>query len=269
MNQSTLAVNGTDIYLEDSGEKELPAILCLHSLFLDRRMFGGFTAAAAGAFRVIRPDFRGQGRSAPADAEIIEVDTWAADVIALIEELGLDRPHLLVQSMGGDVGLRVAHQRPDLVRSIGMLGSSARSEPADQLGEFREWVGKIAETGFQGDELKMTMEIMFGATTRGNPAKHDIVELWRERIAALPTALVPAISGVIERPSAVELLPEIELPVLVISGDEDIARPPEWAQEVADGLPQAELWSLQGVGHSPILEVPEVVLPRLLEFFKA
>jgi 3-oxoadipate enol-lactonase len=74
------------------------------------------------------------------------------------------------------------------------------------------------------------------------------------------------VRGVIRRASAVDLLPSIDAPALVVSGTEDIARPPAWADEVVAGLPHAELWRLEGVGHSPTLEVPDLVLPRVLAF---
>jgi 3-oxoadipate enol-lactonase len=67
----------------------------------------------------------------------------------------------------------------------------------------------------------------------------------------------------------VELLGDIAAPALVISGDECWVRPPEWATELANGLPNSELVMLPRVGHSPLLEVPEVVIPRVLEFFDA
>ena len=72
----------------------------------------------------------------------------------------------------------------------------------------------------------------------------------------------------IERDSVVDLLPEIRVPVLVVSGLEDLPRPPEWAEEVANSLPNAELWQLPKVGHSPTLEAPEIVLPRILKFLE-
>jgi pimeloyl-ACP methyl ester carboxylesterase len=76
-------------------------------------------------------------------------------------------------------------------------------------------------------------------------------------------------AGVIERGSALELLPQIAVPARVISGDEDLPRPPAWADEVVDALPNAELVRLTGVGHSPTLEAPDIVLPRLIDFFLA
>ncbi|WP_329387537.1 alpha/beta fold hydrolase [Streptomyces sp. NBC_01716] len=264
--EKTIPVNGTELFVRDTGEEDLPVVLALHSLFLDGRMFEGFKEAAAGRYRVIRPDFRGQGRSAPAEGDFIHLDTVTADVIALAEALNLKQVHLLVQSMGGDVAFRLAVARPALVRSMIVLGSSACSEPADQLQVFREWVNSVGRQGFVGDVLRETMEIMFGATTLTNPDKQDIVQLWESRIAEVPKTLRPAMAGVIERGTAVHLLPQIKVPVFIVSGEEDKPRPVPWQDEMAEHLPNATLWRLERIGHSPILEVPDVVLPRLLGF---
>jgi 3-oxoadipate enol-lactonase len=262
-------VNGTNLFVQDTGERNLPAVLCLHSLFLDGRMFDGFTKVASGAFRVVRPDFRGQGRSDLDAVEIIGLDTLVDDISQLIEQVGLEDINLLVQSMGGDVGFRLVARQPHLFRRMVVLGSSARSEPPDQLEVFRTWTDNVGRRGFVGDTLEETMAIMFGETTRADPSKRDLMNLWRDRITAVPRRLRPAMAGVIERESCLDLLPKLELPVLVFSGDEDLPRPPAWSQEVADALPNAELVHLENIGHSPTLEAPEVVLPRILEFLSA
>ena len=261
-----LDIPGTTLFVEDSGEADLPLVVCLHSLFLDGRMFDGFAAAAAGRFRIVRPDFRGQGRSTPATEDLIDMDTCARDVEGVFEGLGLGPAHLLVQSMGGDVGFRFAALRPDLVRSMVVLGSSARNEPPDQLAQFRKWVDDVGERGFVDDILETTMEIMFGETTRKDPAQRDARPVAVTHRGRAAHAAARHECRVIERGSVVDLLPGITVPVLVVSGEEDLPRPPEWADEVVAGLPNAELFRLQGIGHSPTLEAPEVVEQRILEF---
>ena len=52
-----------DLFVADTGEADLPVVVCLHSLFLDHTMFDDLVAGAAGRFRLVRPDFRGQGAS--------------------------------------------------------------------------------------------------------------------------------------------------------------------------------------------------------------
>jgi 3-oxoadipate enol-lactonase len=260
---------GTVLFVDDTSEPDLPIVLCLHSLFMDGRMFDGFVAAAAGRYRVVRPDFRGQGRSPGTGSGIITMDQCADDIEAVVDSLELGPVHLLAQSMGGDVAWRLAHRRPDLVRSIVVLGSSACAEPPDQLENFRDVVNDFRERGFVDDLLDLLTEVMFGETTRNDPAKAEMVTYWRRRFTALPKELAPAIAGVVERESVVELLPDITARTLIVSGAEDMPRPPAWADEVHQHLPNSELWRIPGVGHSPILEAPDLVLPRILDFFDA
>jgi 3-oxoadipate enol-lactonase len=255
------------LHVRDSGEDDLPVLLALHSLFLDGSMFDGLIAAAAGRFRTVVPDFRGQGASAAAggDAEEITMDACADDVEAILDALGITAFHVVAQSMGGDVAIRLAARRPGAVVSMALLGSSAQAEPPEQRAAFEPVADAVAVDGFQGEILETIMVIMYGATTRADPARADDVAAWCDEIAALPPGLVGAVRGVIRRPSVVDLLPSITAPVLIVSGTEDIARPPAWSDEVAAALPNAELWRLEGIGHSPTLEAPGLVLPRVLD----
>ena len=113
----------------------------------------------------------------------------------------------------------------------------------------------------------MTMEVMFGETTRNNPEKQEMVAYWRDRIAALPKTLRPAMKGVMHRESSVELLPSITIPVLIINGEEDMPRPPAWSDEMERELPNAKLIRLSKTGHSPTLEAPQQVLPVIIDFY--
>lgn len=263
-----IRVNDTTLWVEDSGEDGLPVLLCLHSLFLDRRMFFDFRDFVRGKFRTVLADFRGQGKSAPSSDAIIDMDTCASDMLRLLDALGITRCSVLAQSMGGDVAIRMLARRPDLFRAMVLAGSSARNEPADQLKDFRKWVDDACSGGFTGETLDFTMKIMFGETTRSRPEQAEMLDLWRKRISELPLSLHPAMSGVIERGDARPYLPLIHQPVLILSGEEDMPRPPEWADEVAAGLPNARMERLEKIGHSPTLETPGTVFPMIADFLR-
>ena len=266
-NGKNIQVNGTTLWVEDTGETDLPVVLCLHSCFLDGSMFDGLVKAAAGRFRVVRPDFRGQGKSALHDVDIITMDQCADDMEALIDVLHLKAINVMAQSMGGDVAFRLIAKRQELFRSLVVAGSSACGEPPEQGALFAQWVVDAGEHGFTGEILEMTMEVMFGETTRNTPEKQELVAYWRDRIAALPKTLRPAMKGVMHRESSVELLPSITIPVLIINGEEDMPRPPAWSDEMKRELPNSKLIRLSKIGHSPTLEAPDQVLPAIIEFF--
>ncbi|MBC3953700.1 alpha/beta fold hydrolase [Pseudomonas triticifolii] len=262
-----IQVNGTTLWVEDTGEADLPVVLCLHSCFLDGTMFDGLVQAAAGKYRVVRPDFRGQGKSALHDVDIITMDECADDMAALIEKMGLKKINVMAQSMGGDVAFRLIARQQDLFRSLVVAGSSACGEPPEQGARFAQWVVDAGKQGFTGEILDMTMEVMFGKSTRNNPGKQELVAYWRDRIEALPKTLRPAMKGVMHRDSSVELLSSISIPVLIINGEEDMPRPPAWSDEMKRELPNSKLIRLSKIGHSPTLEAPEQVLPVIIEFY--
>lgn len=264
-----IAVRDTILWVEDTGEPDLAPIVCLHSLFLDGRMFDDLVPEAAGRFRIVRPDFRGQGSSAPATEATVSMECCAADMIALIEAMALPPVHLAAASMGGDVAVRMLAQRPELFRSVVMMGSSVRSEPPEQMANFRALLDRTSEDGFAGDDLEMMMAIMFGATTRAKVEAQAMLAHWRTRIGLLPRSAWPAMYGVLERGDAADLLSFVTIPALVYSSEDDIARPIEWSREVAEGIRGARLVPLKGVGHSPILEAPSVVIPEMLAFMAA
>lgn len=261
-------MSANELFVADTGESDLPVVVCLHSLFLDHTMFDAFTTAAAGRFRIVRPDFRGQGRNSDASGTVT-MDDCADDVIALLDDLDHERVHIVAQSMGGDVAVRVAARRPEAVDRLVFLGSSVRAEPAEQLEAFRSIADEVSRNGFVGEIHEMVVQIMLGASCRSDPERADVTEKMRAGIAALRPGLHHAVRGVVERESAVDLLDKVTATTWVISGGEDIARPPEWSQEVVDGIDGAELWSLPDVGHSVITEKPDLVIPRVLDFLDA
>ena len=122
-----LSLEGTELYYEDDGAG-IP-VLFLHGMGLDARMWDDQVTALAGEARLIRPDLRGFGRS-PRDSSTAY--SHVADLLALLDHLGLDQVVLVGLSMGGMIGLEVVLAAPDRVRSLVLLDSvidESRSTP--------------------------------------------------------------------------------------------------------------------------------------------
>ncbi|WP_176596344.1 MULTISPECIES: alpha/beta fold hydrolase [Sphingobium] len=256
-------LNGTTIFVADSGEPSLPVLLCLHSLWFDHSMFDRLMVEAKGCYRVVRPDFRGQGRSGRPAGRAIAIETCAGDVAAVCDTLALRDIHLIGQSMGGDVAFQLMLRRPELARSLTLMGSSARAEPEDQRLWAEKWIAESRTLGIAGERTGFLMEALFGRTTLADPSKQPMLRHWRafmERVGV--SGLAPMI-GVVERPGVLHALPSIDAPTLVLSGMEDRVRPPSWSEEVVAHMPNATLVRLGACGHSPILEVPDQVITLL------
>jgi 3-oxoadipate enol-lactonase len=131
-----LRVNGTELYYEDTGGRG-QAILFSHGLFWDTSLFAPQIAALKSRYRCVAYDHRGQGRSAESDLRAIDMDTLFADAVALIEALDLKPVHVCGLSMGGFVAMRLGARRPDLVRSLLLLDTSADPEPPKNAPKYR------------------------------------------------------------------------------------------------------------------------------------
>jgi 3-oxoadipate enol-lactonase len=256
----------SDDTLRDTGERELPAVVCLHSLFLDATSFDELVEAGRGRFRFLRPTFPGQAERTDQATTSVTMDDCAKDVIATLAAAGVDHYALLGQSMGGDVAVRIAAAHPDAVDALVLVGSSARAEPPEQRAAFTEVVNQMETSGFDEGMQQTILQIMLGATTRANPDKQALVASFSRQIASLPAALCHAARGVVEREDASDLLGSIVAPTLVVNGTDDVARPPDWSEDLVSRLSNARHVQIDGVGHSPTQEAPDQVLPLLLDF---
>lgn len=171
----------------------------------------------------------------------------------------LDEPTVLIgSSFGGHAALRVAIQRPEVVRALVLTGSSGLAEKPI-LGNRasradRVWLeGKIAELFY--DRGKMSDEDV------------ELAEqaLFKDRKKA--RAMI-RLSRSCREDYLGELLPSIHVPTLVLWGRQDIVTPPEAAEEFAELMPNATLSWIDDCGHAPMIEKPDefnIALERFLD----
>lgn len=260
----TIAVNGTRLYYEDTGGDGEPIVFS-HGLLWDARMFEAQVEELSRDHRVIAYDHRGQGRSAVPTESVIPMDLLYADAVALIEALGAGPCHLAGLSMGGFVAMRVAARRPDLVRSLILLETSAGPEPSENVPRYRllSLITGLLGPGVVADRV---MPIMFGETFLGDPARRDERERWKTILSGNRRDITKAVRGVIERNGIEDEIRGIGAPTLVIVGEEDVATTPDKAEAIVDAVPDATLVRIPGAGHSSTIEQPDLVTDAIRSF---
>lgn len=141
----TRRVNGAELHHTDEGSGGEP-ILFLHGLLWNGEMFRAQIDALKSRHRCVALDFRGQGKS-EVTRDGYDMETLFADAAALIEALGIAPCHVVGLSMGGFIAMRLAARRPELVRSIALLETSADPEPAENVPKYKRlnlvarWLG--------------------------------------------------------------------------------------------------------------------------------
>jgi len=125
---SVLSLHGCALRYADSGGDGVPLVFS-HGAGADHVMFDAQSAyLRSRGYRVITWDMRGHGRSRPAGAPFT-AERAIADLCELVEHLALDRPVLVGQSLGGNLGQAVVRRRPDLARALIVIGSTWNTGP--------------------------------------------------------------------------------------------------------------------------------------------
>jgi pimeloyl-ACP methyl ester carboxylesterase len=222
-----IAVNGQQIFAEDSGGDGPPVILA-HGFLMDHEMFAAQVAALRGTYRVLTWDERGFGRTVY-DGKPFSYWDSAADCIGLLDHFGIERAVVGGMSQGGFVSLRVALVAPERVRALVLLdteaGVPAAERAAGEHGMSEMWlaVGPV-------DELAAGVaDLIIGDQVAAVP--------WIAKWQAAPKESLREPAACLHgRDDITARLGEITCPALVVHGIDDAAIPMDRADALADGL---------------------------------
>lgn len=254
----TIDVNGTTLYYEDTGPGSTGETIAFsHGLLWGTELFEPQIAALRGRYRCIAWDHRGQGRSGADHRNTIGLELVWHDATRLLEQLGTGPVHFCGVSMGGFVALRMAAFRPDLVRSLILIETSADPEPLENVSRYRTLTSVVKVLGPRV-VMSRVRQIMLGKTILTDPARRDQVERFTALMARRKD-IWRAVNGVIDRAPIHGDLGRITAPALVLVGEEDVATRPEKAERIAAGVRGARLVRIPRAGHSSTVEEPAAV----------
>jgi pimeloyl-ACP methyl ester carboxylesterase len=253
-------------------------VICLHGLGATKASFFDTAAAlTAAGHRVHVIDLPGFGSSSkPALAPYSP--RWFADTVrGLMDRLGIERAHLVGNSMGGRVALEVALRHPERVSGLGLLAPAVAFvrrgyHPLVRL--LRPELGLLPHR-FGRATVARQFWSLFADCDLVDPSVADIVVDEFQRIyssAGARLAFLAAARNIyLDRPFGRDgfypRLAGLKAPSLFIWGTHDRIIPPAFSRQVARWLPSAEQLILEGCGHVPQVEKPEQTNGVLLRFF--
>jgi len=253
--------NDVRIFFEDVGSG--PPVVLGHSLLCSGEMWGPQVPVLAERFRVINVDQRGHGRSGHL-TEPFDLYDMVGDVVAVLDDIGVDRAVWAGLSIGGMVAMRAAVTVPDRVSGLVLVDTHAGPETAYKKFKYRAMGAGASILGTR-PFLPAIVPLMFGPTTRR--LKPDLVDEWRGKMASIDVpSLNLTVSALIRRDSVIDKLGEVRTPTLVIVGGEDETLPVICSQEIASAIPGASLVVVPEAGHLSSLEQPEEVSTAMTRF---
>ncbi len=263
---SEIIINGVKLHYCDSGQSDRETLLFVHGLMLASESFEAQVAAFRHDYRVVTFDLRGQGQSAkPHDG--LDLDTLAEDTGALVEVLRCGPAHLVGFSMGAFIAMRVAARRPELVRSLTLIGASADAEDADHLARYNML---LALAVLIGPRLMVgvMLKILFGPAWLGAKENRHAIPRWKRALGRLPRSIFRAARASANRRSIVDELAMIAAPTLIVSGEEDRPIAPEKSRAVHAGIKGSRFLVAPRAGHAVMIEQPALFNDALRTFIE-
>jgi len=264
-------------YRDYAGPHEKPPILCLPGLTRNARDFEPVADRYAGDWRIIAVEFRGRGQSEyDPNPDNYMPPTYAADVMKLLDQLGIAEAVFIGTSLGGITTMLVSHSDPERIAGAVINDVGPVVEPG-AIERLRTYVGKggswnsWAEAGAAAAQIN---RIAFPHYTQADwerfarrlcsEREDGTIQLDYDMNIAKPFATDagtpqfdpwPLIAGLADKP------------VLIVRGETSDLFSVETAQRMLEELPKAELVTIPGVGHAPTLDEPEAVagIDRLLQ----
>ncbi len=245
------ASDGVRLHYRESGRRSGPPVLMIQGLGADKHLWDLQRIALAPWYRTIAFDNRGAGRSdKPYGAYSME--QMADDAAAVLDDAGVDSAHVVGASMGGVISQLMALRHPDRVRSLTLACTACRHHPwrKELLAEWAE----TAQTSGMGAMTAAAARWVIGPRSfrRLAPAIGWMGPLALSRPAHAFAGQVAGILSIDDQ--LADRLGEIEVPTLVIVGNQDILTPRGDSEEIAELIPTAELVVISGAAHGFMIE---------------
>ncbi|MHB8513452.1 MAG: alpha/beta fold hydrolase [Actinomycetota bacterium] len=255
----TVAHDGAEIYYESHGEGE--PVVWIMGLGLDSRMMLMFTQSFK-QYRNIVLDNRGAGRSSVPPGPYT-TEQMAGDVLAVMDDCGVDRARVVGISLGGAIAQEVALKAPQRLRSLTLCctfaGPNEWHRRLDELGQLM-----AEKIGFEA-VLKNTILLLF--TPKFVIEQPAMVQMFEEMGRQFAAPLEPFFhqAAASQTHDTRQRLGSLKMPVLVMGAKRDTFVPPELSAEIAALIPESKLEMFES-GHAFMLEEPDRFNAVLGEF---
>jgi len=236
-------VRGVRTYYEAHGEGE--PLLLMHGGTGTNETLRHQVPDLAARFRVIMPERRGHGRTPDVDGEL-SYDEMAEDTVALMDELGIERAHMVGHSDGANIGLLLAIRRPERVGRVIPIGPDAH--PGGMSEETLEQIRTGGPDDWDAGTVETYRRLSPDGPEHWPVVFRKIMHMW----------LTQPDIGAAE-------LATISSPAMIVVGDRD-AIDLDHAVWLFRSIPDAQLFICPGSSHNLIAERPQIVNRVLLEF---
>jgi len=252
----------TGLYARDTGDGK--AVLLLHAVPFNSRMWEPQLEALSDKARLIAPDLPGFGLSPV--REIHSLSDYAEAVVDLLDKLAINEVIVAGVSSGAyvafDLIAQLGNRLKGLVIAAAVATPSVEQTPLDR----RRLAAEVESGSLDAAAAEYIPKLLGWGTQRSHPELMARLKgITRENS---PAGVAAALRAIADRPDFSSILPEIRCPTLCISGAEDPLTPPEMVRDMAERIPVARAAKVAGEGHLVNLEAPQAFNSELAAFIE-
>ncbi len=266
--QQIAVPNGTiGVFAQGRGEP----ILFVHGFPLTHDMWRSQTDAFGKGHRVIAPDLRGFGESKLTGATAttaLTMEAFADDLHVLLHAVFVDRPVVLCGlSMGGYIAWQFVRKYRDQLKALILCDTRATGDSPEQAAGRHKLAEQVLTLGSNA-----AVDVMLPRLVSPKTAEHQpgvVSDLRKMILRNSSVSIAATLRGLAERPDCTQMLPSIDVPTLVLCGQDDQITPMPEMKTMARAIPGAQFVEVADAGHMSPMENPRVVNASIDRFLKS
>jgi len=257
----SLRSDDAEIFYEVRGDG--PSVVLLHPFPSNHEFWSPVIPALESRYRLILPDLRGHGESGIGQGPAF-MGKHAADIARIMDATGIGKAAFIVCSIGGYIVFEFLRLYRARVSALALCDTRPQPDTTEARANRLKSADAVLEQGTE-PFLKTMIPKLLGATTLSS--RPDLVEgalRMMRKMSAEDISLV--LRGMAERPDSVPDLKLINLPTLIVLGEEDVLSTAADGELMRQNIPNSRLKMIPKAGHYAPWERPEAVAPLLRQF---
>lgn len=243
-----------------------PAVLLLHSFPANHEFWLPVAETLASRYRLILPDLRGHGASDIGDGPAT-MEKHASDLVVVMDDAQVSRIPLIGVSIGGYILFEFWRRHRGRVAALGLCNTKAPADNAEGRAGRLQAARDVLDRGSEPFLQSMAPRLL-GKTTR--EARPDLFDAALNMMRQMsPDDIAQVQRGMAERPDSVDTLKSINVPTLLVTGDEDVLTGVNEAELMRQHIPGSQLRVIAKAGHYSAWEQPEEAARLIRQFLES
>ncbi len=247
------------------GSKEGMPVVFIHGFPFDHRMWEPQIKEIPENIRTIIYDVRGHGASSVGDGQFT-IEMFVDDLIAMLDQLNIEKPVLCGLSMGGYIALRTVERHPERIKGLVLCDTKSGPDTNEEKIKRTSSIRALKTYGVPAFADEFVKSVFWEKTLERNPKVIEFIKGIIRTNSSL--GICGTLLALASRTDTTQCLGSINIPACIIVGEHDMRTPPSVSREMQNAISGSELHIVSNAGHMSNLENSEEFNKYLFTFLK-